>query len=520
METKEIDILIRSGHPFIWAQTYEESQAVDAIREIAKNLVIDGQGFTVRTWTCTKGLITGNDVDEDTMPPSFALDKITELPTQEIYVFLDLHRYLDPNCGDYNVVVRKMRDLADHLKSKRKSVIILSPLLKIPVELEKLVTVVTIPLPDEKDLAVVFNDVVEPFLSNIDDSGRAVRDLVREQAKERDRLVQAGLGMTCIEFENAVSRGIAEHLLTVSTILNAKRDIIKKMGFLEFIDVDETAESIGGLWVIKDLMRRYAKIDTPEGKAFGAFLPKGIILMGPPGTGKSLSAKVIAAVLKRPLLRLDISKITTSLYGESVGHLMRALMITEAMGRVVLWIDEIEKIFGSGPGGQHEESMKMLSVLLTHTQECKKPILRIATCNNVLLLLPELQQRFKMFAVMLPDDEEREEILRIHLKKNGRDPADFDIDAIAKGCNGYAGREIELAITEGIGVAFDLGLQLSDKIIVEQLATIAPAKITRKEDIATLEQWIETKGIQVANKRPPKNGTPAADTARGASILT
>jgi ATP-dependent 26S proteasome regulatory subunit len=520
METKELDILIRSGHPYIWVQTYEETQAMEAIKDIAKRLTVQEKGFSVQTWTCTKGLITNGDSDDETMPPTAALMKVVNLETQTICVFKDLHRYLDPNCGDYNTVVRSMRDIADHLKGKRKTVIILSPVLSIPVELEKLITVVNIPLPDEKDLAVVFNEVVDPFLSNIDDESKAVREIVKEQAKDRDRIVQAGLGMTGIEFENAVSRGIAEHSLTVDIVINAKRDIIKKMGFLEFIEHKETADSIGGLWVLKDNMRRYAKLDTPEGRAFGAYPPKGIILMGPSGTGKSLSAKVIAQVLKRPLLRLDISKITTSLYGESVGHLMRALMIAEAMGRVVLWIDEIEKVFGSSQGGVHEESMKMISVLLTHTEECQKPIFRIATCNNVLLLLPELQQRFKMFAVMLPDEEEREEILKIHLTKAKQDLSRFDIETLAANCEGYAGREIAIAITEGMGVAFDRDTLLSDLIIMEELTKIAPTRKTRAEDVKAIEKFIEEKGIQVANKRPQRGGMPTADTARGAGIVT
>lgn len=508
MQKNDMEILIRAAYPLIWVQTSEEAKTLKYIRDIAGTL-----GYHVKEWSCTKGLTDNGKVDEETQDPATAVQHLTEEAVQTIFVFKDMHRYLDDN-----LTCRAIRDVADHLKVKNKTLIVLSPVLKIPAELEKAITVVDIPLPDVDDLKMKFHEVVDPFMARYDAGADAVKAILREQLRDEDAILRAGLGMTETEFENTTARGIAEHRLTVRMMLDSKKDIIRKTGVLEYFETDENVDSIGGLWVLKDWIRRSVKLYTPEAEKFGVQKPKGILLIGAPGTGKSLSAKAIAQSLRQPLLRLDISKITTSLYGESIVRLMMALKLAEALAPCVLWLDELEKMFGTGQGGMHEESLRMLSVLLTHAEECTKPILRVATCNSPEILRPELQQRFKVFYVDMPDLVEREEIFSIHIKKAKRDPANFDLNFLAKNSDGYVGREIALSITEGLSAAFDKGIDLDTDTILREMMKIAPMRKTRSADVEKIRSWAKNNGILVANERPQdENGTSPA-VARGAQI--
>ena len=486
---QELDTLVRARYPLIYLVTPEEQRLEAILGELAAS-----HCKALLGWTSTKGLrpLDGaKGAAEDTKGPLEALAAIERLPDPSLVILKDFHPFLsDP------VVVRAVRDLAHALKSTYTTVILLSPALVIPPEIEKEISVLDVPLPTYRDLLDLLKEIVEVVRRN----NRAKVELTRDDA---DELIRAALGLTLSEAESAFAKAIAtDGRLSrndVSLVLEEKRQVIRKSGLLEYFASDEKLASVGGLASLKAWLSRRGAAFSEAARRFGLPEPKGLLLLGVQGCGKSLTAKAIAAQWRLPLLRLDMGRIFSGLVGSSEENLRKAIRVSESVAPVVLWVDEIEKgLSGSQGSGMSDGgvSARVFGTLLTWLQEKTAPVFVVATANRIEGLPPELLRKGRfdeIFFIDLPAESERREIFQIHLSRRGRDPARFDLDALAQRAEGFSGAELEAAVISGLYEAFGEGTELAQGHLEQAVTESLPLSVTMREDIARLRDWARTR---------------------------
>jgi ATP-dependent 26S proteasome regulatory subunit len=480
----ELETLIRARYPIIYVVSWEEHRVEEALRRIAAE-----RGRQLFAWTITQGF--GGSVgarDAQTRDPLAALDYVLRSSDQAVYVLKDFHAFI----GDYNVT-RRLRDLTAHLKNSLKSLVILSPTLKLPSEIEKEVTVVDFALPSYEDLGKLLDEVVRVKRS---DSGVDV-DLLPE---EREAVLKAAQGLTLMEAENVFAKSLVEkHTFDVDVILTEKEQIIRKSGILEYYPADESMASVGGLDLLKDWLQKRTVAFTDRARDFGLPEPKGILLIGVQGCGKSLSAKAIGAEWRLPMLRLDIGKVFAGLVGASEENMRKAIRVAESVAPCILWLDELEKgLSGTQSSGSTDggTTSRVFSTFLTWLQEKTVPVFVVATANNVEALPPELLRKGRfdeIFFIDLPAHAERQEIFRIHLRKRKRDPAAFDAAALAEAAPGFSGAEIEQVVVEALYDAFDRGGDLVMDDLRKAIQATVPLAVTMREKIDDLRDWAATR---------------------------
>jgi AAA+ superfamily predicted ATPase len=426
-------------------------------------------------------------------------------------VLKDFHPFLtDP------VVARGLRDLGQHLKSTFTTVFVLSPTLAIPVELEKDISVLDIPLPTYGDLLQLLKEIVNLVRKN----KRAEVELTKDDA---DRLLRAAQGLTLSEAENAFAKAIArDGRLSrddVDLVLEEKRQVIRKSGLLEYFPADASLADVGGLVTLKRWLDRRGAAFSEAARKFGLPEPKGLLLLGVQGCGKSLTAKAIAAHWRLPLLRLDLGRIFSSYIGSSEENLRRAIRVAESVAPVVLWVDEIEKgLSGAGGSGNADSgvSARVFGGLLTWLQEKTAPVFVVATANQIANLPPELLRKGRfdeIFFIDLPAAPERHEILAIHVKKRGRDPAAYDLDALAAATEGFSGAELEQVVLAGLYEAFAAGTELAQVHLQRAAAESLPLSTTMREEIHRLRTWASTRTRPASDAPPPQpSSAPGAGT--------
>lgn len=493
MVLTELEDMIGAGYAIIWVQTYEETKALREINSIAERMQ-----YGVKKWTCTMGLSSGRAPDDATRDPVDAITALLNDKEEMIYVFMDLHRFLDPMHGTSHFTARRLRDVCDEISRQNKVIIIVSPVQNIPADLEKAITVYDMPYPTQEDLRKVLHRIYDPFMALEDDASRRVQDILKGQITNEEQIVRTMQGMTEDEAENIVALCVRTGNLTIKTVLEEKKQIVKKGGLLEYIDTDQNLAHVGGLYNLKDEIGKMSKCFTKEAEAYGVVRPRGMLFIGPPGTGKGLCSKVAAEVLQIPLFRLDASRVMTSYYSDSTVRVARALKQCESNAPCILWLDEVEKLLA----GDHEETMRMYSTILTWMQETKSPVMVIATCNTPQGLRPEFMQRLDLYLVDLPRDEERAEIFRIHLKKIGRDPDNFDIKWLVNNTENYVGREIEAGIGNATRTAFNRGEEITTLHIVSELSKKGCMFNYRKADIDAVRLAAHDAGMIIANDKP------------------
>jgi SpoVK/Ycf46/Vps4 family AAA+-type ATPase len=299
----------------------------------------------------------------------------------------------------------------------------------------------------------------------------------------------------------------------VDVIMSEKEQIIRKSGILEYMHAEENVAGIGGLEFLLAWLRKRAKAFTPEAREFGLPQPKGILLIGVPGCGKSLTAKAVGNLWKLPLLRLDVGRVFGSLVGESEEKIRRAVHVAESIAPSILWMDELEKgLSGVGSSNMTDggTASRVFGTFITWLQEKKSPVFVIATANNVRQLPPELLRKGRfdeIFFVDLPSREERRTIFDIHIKKRGRNPEEFDLDDLAEHSEDFSGAEIEQAIISALYDAFDLGQELSTELIIESLGVTVPLSTTMQEEITAMREWSKTRArLAAPDTRAKKEG--------------
>ncbi len=496
---QEIETLIRARYPLLYIVSWEEKRVEDALRTISS-----ARGKRMLVWTVTQGLVASPTArDNQTRSPMAALDAVESASDPAIFVFKDFHAFI----GD-SEIARRLRDLTYSLKTSYKTLILLSPTLKLPPELEKDVTVVDYSLPGLDDLDRLLENIIQSVRNhpNID---------TRLTPEEREHILEAALGLTATEAENVFARSLVEkRRFDVEVILTEKEQIIRKSGMLEYYRVDESMADVGGLDVLKEWMRKRTHAFSQRAREFGLPAPKGVLLLGVQGCGKSLSAKAIASQWRLPLLRLDVGKVFGGIVGQSEENMRRAIRMSESIAPTILWVDEIEKGFAGTQSSAFSDggtTARVFASFITWLQEKTAPVFVVATANRIEDLPPELLRKGRfdeIFFVDLPSATERREIFEIHIRKRRRDPALFDLDSLAAASEGFSGAEIEQVIVSALYDAFDAGRDITTEDLLRNIGATIPLSRTMREQIVALREWASTRARNASSAPPPLEEQP------------
>lgn len=468
----------------IWIQDYEEDKVVSDIEKIARRGKRQDSPLQMYVWSCTKGLYNQiTKMKQDIKDPLNVLQYIeTKGTDRTIYVLKNFHYYLDKP-----VIIQQLKDLIPICKANERHLIFVSYTNDLPAELEKDIALITYPAPSKELLNNVLDNLLES--NNIDKSS----------ITERERLLDSARGLTISEAENAFALAYVQHRSfnneAIKTVQQLKTKFIRKSGVLEYIEPQFTLDDIGGLENLKEWLRQREKAFTPEAREFGIPLPKGILLTGVPGSGKSLTAKAVAVAWKLPLIKFDLSQIFNSLVGESEKRMREALRTIEAVSPCICWIDEIEKgLAGSTSTHDSGVAARVFGQFLTWMQEKKEFVFVIATANNISALPPEFMRKGRFdefFWVDLPTFNERKEIFSIHLKKRKRNVEFFDLNRLAEETEGFSGAEIESLVVSGLYYAFEENRELQTEDIIKAINETTPLSISMKEKIAEMREWAQ-----------------------------
>jgi SpoVK/Ycf46/Vps4 family AAA+-type ATPase len=501
--------LLRARFPYLYISTWEEIRVLSLIRSVAQNAELIRTPRQVFEWSLTEGLINGGKVSgEDSKSALKALEFIDRFKEPAIFVLKDFHVFFGANNRPPDIqVIRKIRDLLPSLKQSHnpKNVIFITPFLQIPGDLEKAVTIVEFELPSFHEIRAVLRQMIE---SNRH-SGRITIDLNDE---DEERLSKAALGLTLHEAENAFARAMVEDgkldKSDVDVILEEKRQTIRKSGILEFIKSDLNIDDVGGLQNLKRWLIKRNKSWLDSAARYNLPAPRGVLITGVPGCGKSLVAKAISDMWQVPLLRLDIGKVFSGIVGSSEENMRRAIQTAEAIAPCVLWIDEIEKGFGgvSGPSGDSGTSTRIFGTFLTWMQEKTKAVFVAATANNISALPPEMMRKGRfdeIFFVDLPTLKERRDILSVHLERRLTHPDvigsltldEANIDQLAESTEGFVGAELEQVVISGLFEAFyeDRSVELKD--FERAISLTVPLSVTQAEQIHRLRDWANVRAV-------------------------
>jgi SpoVK/Ycf46/Vps4 family AAA+-type ATPase len=491
---QELSILIQAQYPLLYLVTSEEERAEATLAAIARTLRPQRRLFT---WTVTHGIVEyGNPrslTQHNTQAPQPAIQWVMEHKDPAIFVFKDLHDFLDnPE------VKRWLRDAVASLKGSHKTLLLMSPVQVIPVELEKDICVVDFPLPDMATLERILNQQLEQL-----PRGGSL------SPETREKLVKAALGLTQDEAEKVYRKAVVMHgrlsEAEVDIILSEKKQIIRRNGILEFIEEDESIDAVGGLEELKRWLLQRSEAFTERARAYGLPAPKGLLILGVPGCGKSLIAKTTARLWGLPLLRLDMGRVYDgSMVGKSEANLRSALRTAESLAPAILFIDELDKAFAGAAGSSDSDggtSSRIFGSFLTWMQEKRAPVFVIATANRVDRLPGEFLRKGRfdeIFFVDLPNINERMEIFRIHLQKRRRDISRFDLRQLAAACEGFSGAEIEQVLIAAMYEAFAQNREFTQLDILAATKATQPLSRTMTEQVVALREWAQQRARPAA----------------------
>ncbi len=491
--SQEITDLIKAAYPLLYVVSPEEERVELRLREIGRD-----RGRKLVTWSVTEGFREeGNTLSKDVKDPIRALENVEGYEDHAIFVLRDFHPYLtDPT------IVRRLRDLCRSFANNaryKKHLVLLSPVFKAPLELEKDMAVVDFDLPAADEIETV----VERTLASVPMSARPGIAMLKDPTQKK-RVVDAALGLTESEISYVLSKALVRKKdFDIATILAEKKHIIRKSGILEFFETDAQWNDVGGLEVLKDWLKKRQAAFTQEARDFGLPIPKGILLIGVPGCGKSLTAKAVSGLWQMPLLRLDVGKVFSSLVGSSEENIRRAIRTAEAVAPSILWLDEIEKGFsGTKSSGESDAgtTARVFASFITWLQEKTTPVFVIATANDVSMLPPELLRKGRfdeIFFVDLPSASERGDIFRIQVDKLNRrsrvqrDPAVFDVPEIVARTQAFSGAEIEQSVISALYDAFDRQGDLTTEGLLRSVGEMVPLAFTMKEKIDGMREWAD-----------------------------
>jgi SpoVK/Ycf46/Vps4 family AAA+-type ATPase len=514
---ERLKVLIDSSTPIVVMETVEEMRAVRMVRiacsslnlatfewSIASGLVRCGQPM-VEAALITAGIANQSEHDRhaeakalyNSRDPAQMLGNLEGLTLEAAFILKDFHRHMeDP------VVVRRLRDVGQKFSTNRRTVIITAPKLTVPPELASLVEFFELPLPDRQRLRQIIDETLvrisrtHTLQRKLDDNGL---DMMAENLR----------GLTEEEAERAISQALVTRYAlcpeSVSDVLKAKKDLLRRSEMLDFIEDSATMASVGGLDNLKRWLAQRQGCWEERARDFGLDAPKGIIILGVQGCGKSLCARAIAGEWELPLVKFDTAAIYDKYIGETEKRIQKVFQVAEGLAPCVLWIDELEKVFaGSSPDSASVDagvSSRLLAALLSWMQDRKAPVFVAATCNNVNVLPPELirKGRFdELFFVDLPSFRDRKQIFTIQLMNRKRNPADFDLERLAEAGKGYSGAEIESAVQSAMYAAYSSKQQVTTEHLLHALGSSVPLSRTRAEEIEALRDWARARAVPAA----------------------
>jgi len=476
MKTKIINY-IRAGYPGLYLVSAEEQRVALEMTRIAQELK-----YNLVFWSVVDGLVdTQKGTNNSANDPLEALIAIRDLKEKTLILLRDFHLFLqDPN----PILIRQLKDVLQMAKTKSKVLVILGCRMVLPPELEREVTVIEFALPGKEELGAVLGGIME---------SANIKNMENEQ---REKVIDAASGLTTIEAENAFALSVVQSKAIDPVIVaKEKAQAVKKNGLLELIETKETLDSIGGLDVLKEWLLKRRHAFSQRAIEYGLPTPKGLLILGIAGTGKSLTAKATAKVFGVPLLKLDAGRIFAGLVGQSESNLRAVIQTAEAIPPCCLWIDEVEKGFSGTKSSNATDggtSARVFGSFLSWMQEKAAPVFVVATANDVTQLPPEMLRKGRwdeLFFVDLPNQAEREAIWNIQIGKHGRDPKDFDLVQLAKATEGLTGSEIENVFIEALYLAFDQEKEPTDLDIARVLTEFVPLSKLMAEQIGSLRGW-------------------------------
>ncbi len=485
---------LRAGYAGLAVITAEEARAEAEIAATCAKL-----GRNLSAWSSSEGLVDNNERRaQPCADPLEALQLIgpkfaVESP-RHVIVMRDLQLHLEQTDP---MLVRRLKDLLRLAKANGHALILLGCRLRLPAELDHEITRIDFALPGAAELGSVLTGIVESA------------KLASPEATERDAILHAALGLTTIEAENVFALSVVENgRLDPAVISREKARALKRNGLIEVIETKPSLDAIGGLDNLKHWLGSRKLAFSAEAREFGLPAPKGLLIVGIPGTGKSLTAKATATAFGIPLLRLDMGKVFGGIIGQSEANLRSVIQTAEAIAPCVLWIDEIEKGFsgtkssGSTDGGT---TARVFGSFLSWMQEKDKPVFVVATANDVSKLPPEFVRKGRfdeMFFVDLPTPEDRRLIWSIVIGKYGRNALDFDIGSLVQGTDGLTGAEIDAAFIEALQTAFAAGRQPTARDLMHAVTETVPLARQMEGEVSRLRQWAKGRTRDAAGKPP------------------
>jgi ATP-dependent 26S proteasome regulatory subunit len=468
---------IRAGYPGIYLLSHEEQRVEAELKAVAAALK-----YRLWAWSATEGLVDTEDgAVRQANDPLEAVTAAGELPENSIVLLRDFHAFLQ----DANpVLVRALKDELQRAKTRGKCLLILGCRQVLPAELEREFVLLDFSLPGRPELGTVLDAIC----------GSAGLEVPR--GADRDQILDAATGMTTTEAENAYALAVIEsRTVSPEVVAREKAASVKKNGLLEVVAIKAGLDDIGGLDVLKQWLVTRKDAFSQEARQYGLPSPKGLLIVGIPGTGKSLAAKATATVFGRPLLKLDMGRIFAGLVGQSEGNLRSVIQIAEAVAPCVVWLDELEKgLAGSKSSGSTDggTSARVFGSFISWMQEKTSPVFVVATANDVTQLPAELLRRGRfdeMFFVDLPNTEERRAIWEIQISRYGRRPQDFDIRALVEMSEGYTGAEVQSAMEADLFTAFSEHREPTTQSLCGTLGQQVPLSKLMAEQITGLRKW-------------------------------
>ena len=495
-----LDLMIRARYSLLYIVGAEEEPIEAVIAQVALQVT---PARRVLFWDIVRGWEDNGSGKGSVMA---ALDRIGKTAVEEytIFVLRDLHPVLKSPYTDRNApVVRELRNLTRELKRSKKTIILTSHTLELPEELREEITVIDFPLPNVQEIDSLISHVVE------NPEQLQVSGLAREQ------LVKACQGLSRARIGRVLAKALAAkqqiNESDIDGVLEEKQQAIRQTGILEFFNSRESLKSVGGLENLKQWVKMRQDAFTDEARRYGIPNPKGVLLVGIQGTGKSLSAKTIACEWRLPLLRLDTGRLFGGVVGESESRVRQMIQLAEAIAPCVLWIDEIDKAFGniiSGGDGDSGTSRRVFGSLITWMQEKTSPVFIVATANNVRILPAELLRKGRfdeIFFLNLPSESERQDIFKVHLQRlRPTRLREFDLEILAKCAENFSGAEIEQVVIDGLYRAFGTFVNgqrrdLMTEDVLRSIEDTVPLAAIARSQIEDLKRWAAEAGARTAS---------------------
>ncbi|MEG4986412.1 AAA family ATPase [Microcoleus sp. BR0-C5] len=497
---KRLDLMIRARYSLLYIVGAEEEPVEAVIAQVALQVT---PARRVLFWDLVRGWEDNGSGKGSVMA---ALDRVSKTAVEEytIFVLRDLHPILKYPYTEKNAaVVRELRNLTRELKRSKKTIVLTSHTLELPEELKEEVTVIDFPLPNVQEIDSLISHVVEK------PQQLQVSGLAREQ------LVKACQGLSRARIGRVLAKALAAkqqiNESDIDGVLEEKQQAIRQTGILEFFNSRESLKSVGGLENLKQWVKMRQDAFTDEARRYGIPNPKGVLLVGIQGTGKSLSAKTIACEWRLPLLRLDTGRLFGGVVGESESRVRQMIQLAEAIAPCVLWIDEIDKAFGniiSGGDGDSGTSRRVFGSLITWMQEKTSPVFIVATANNVRILPAELLRKGRfdeIFFLNLPSESERQDIFKVHLQRlRPTRLREFDLEILAKRAENFSGAEIEQVVIDGLYRAFGTFVNgqrrdLMTEDILRSIEDTVPLAAIARSQIEDLKRWAAEAGARTAS---------------------